>query len=116
MSSIKRFSLIVSLFILCFCLQAHEKAVQSWESELSSIQVNPGATLQFSYIICHASDISTGSSNRISRSLKQSNNTSLEVVVTAMDIKRSPEALVHPVQIVKKSGSEHAFKRCSINS
>src|SRR5689334_18573236 len=65
-----------------------------------SIQVNPGETLQFSYVGYSPIDIKPGNDNTIGISLKPADNTIGEVVVTAMDIKRNPKELGYSIQKV----------------
>ena len=76
---IKRFSLIVPLFILSLYSLARQTTVKTDAPEIFSLKVNQCETLRFSL-----------NSNTIGVSLKQSDNTLGEVVVTAMDVKDFP--------------------------
>jgi TonB-linked SusC/RagA family outer membrane protein len=69
-----------------------------------SIRMNPGETLQVSYVGYEGADIKPGDSGTVAISLKPADNTMGEVVVTAMDIKRNPRELGYSVQ--KVSGTE----------
>jgi hypothetical protein len=66
-----------------------------------SIKVNSGETLQFSYVGFQPQEIKHGADNTLNMTLKPSDNTLGEVVVTAMDIKRNPRELGYSVQTVK---------------
>ena len=68
-----------------------------------SIKVNAGETLQFSYVGFQPQEIKPGADNTLNLTLKPSDNTLGEVVVTAMDIKRNPRELGYSVQTVKGS-------------
>ncbi|MBL7740554.1 MAG: SusC/RagA family TonB-linked outer membrane protein [Chitinophagaceae bacterium] len=63
-----------------------------------SIQVNPGETLQVSYVGYEPQDVKPGESATLGISLKPAEGTLGEVVVTAMDIKRNPRELGYSVQ------------------
>src|SRR5262249_17607459 len=65
-----------------------------------SIQVNPGETLQISYVGYDQQDIKPGNSNTVGISLKASEGALGEVVVTAMDIKRNPRELGYSAQVL----------------
>ena len=65
-----------------------------------SIKVNPGETLQVSYVGYMTSELKPGDSGTIAVSLKTADNMMGEVVVTAMDIKRSPRSLGYSTQAV----------------
>jgi TonB-linked SusC/RagA family outer membrane protein len=69
-----------------------------------TIRLNPGETLQVSYVGYDAKDIKPGDGNTVAINLKPSDNAIGEVVVTAMDIKRNPRELGYSVQ--KVSGQE----------
>src|SRR6185503_4117553 len=65
-----------------------------------SIQVNPGETLQFSYVGYEPQDVKAGDGATIGINLKPSDNTIGEVVVTAMDIKRNSRSLGYSAQSI----------------
>lgn len=71
-----------------------------------SIQVNAGETLQFSYVGYEPQDIRPGDGNTVGISLKTTDGTLGEVVVTAMDIKRNSRELGYSAQ--KVGGKEIA--------
>ena len=71
-----------------------------------SIKVNPGETLQLSYVGYQPTEIKPGSSNTLAVSLKSSDITMGEVIVTAMDIKRNAREVPYSVQ--KVSGKDIA--------
>src|SRR6476469_7632836 len=71
-----------------------------------SIQVNAGETLQFSYVGYQPQDAKPGDGTTLGISLKPSDNTMGEVVVTAMDIKRNARELGYSAQ--KVGGKEIA--------
>lgn len=71
-----------------------------------SIQVNPGETLQFSYVGYESQDVKPGAGNTIGISLKAASGELGEVIVTAMDIKRNSRELGYSAQ--KVSGKEIA--------
>ncbi|MBL7725485.1 MAG: SusC/RagA family TonB-linked outer membrane protein [Chitinophagaceae bacterium] len=66
-----------------------------------SIKVNPGEVLQVSYVGYSTAEIKPGDGNTVGVSLKTADNTMGEVVVTAMDIKRSPRSLGYSTQSLK---------------
>ena len=55
-----------------------------------SIKLNPGETLQITHVGYQTTELKPGSGEAVGISLKTADNTMGEVVVTAMDIKRSP--------------------------
>jgi TonB-linked SusC/RagA family outer membrane protein len=69
-----------------------------------TIKMNPGETLQISYVGYEGTDVKPGEGNTVALSLKPTDVTIGEVVVTAMDIKRNPRELGYSVQ--KVSGAE----------
>ncbi|MFI5128665.1 MAG: SusC/RagA family TonB-linked outer membrane protein [Chitinophagales bacterium] len=71
-----------------------------------SIQISPGETLQFSYVGFQPEDVTPGDGATVGISLKTSDNTMGEVVVTAMDIKRNSRELGYSAQ--KVGGKEIA--------
>src|SRR5687767_7915543 len=66
------------------------RIVQTDASGRFSIRVNPGETLQFSYVGYEATEVKPGDGGTMSINLKPGDVTMGEVVVTAMDIKRNP--------------------------
>ncbi len=80
-----------------------KRFVQTDANGKFSIKMNAGETLQFTYVGYSPIDVKPDGTN-ISLSLKPSDNTMGEVVVTAMDIKRNPRELGYSVQ--KVSGAE----------
>ncbi|HEY6505706.1 MAG TPA: carboxypeptidase-like regulatory domain-containing protein, partial [Chitinophagaceae bacterium] len=71
-----------------------------------TIQVGPGETLQASYVGYEPQDIKPGEGNTVGISLKATDGTLGEVVVTAMDIKRNSRELGYSAQ--KVGGKEIA--------
>ncbi len=63
-----------------------------------SIAVNPGETLQVSYVGYEPQTIKPGDSNTLGISMKAIDGTLGEVIVTAMDIKRNPRELGYSAQ------------------
>lgn len=66
-----------------------------------TLKVNPGEVLQVTYVGYVTADIKPGDSDTIGFSMKTADNTMGEVIVTAMDIKRSPRSLGYSTQSVK---------------
>lgn len=81
-----------------------------------SIKVNPGETLQFSYVGYQTEEIKPGSGETLGVSLKTADNTMGEVVVTAMDIKRNPRELGYSVQKVSGSDVQETQRENFLNS
>lgn len=71
-----------------------------------SIAINPGETLQVSYVGYETQTVKPGDGNSIGISLKAVDGTLGEVIVTAMDIKRNPRELGYSAQ--KVDGQELA--------
>lgn len=71
-----------------------------------SIKVNPGETLQVTYVGYQTTDVKPGGGDTVGVSLKTADNTMGEVVVTAMDIKRNAREVPYSVQ--KVSGKDIA--------
>ena len=71
-----------------------------------TIQVNAGETLELSHVGYAPQDVKPGDGNTVGISLKPSDNTMGEVVVTAMDIKRNVRELGYSAQ--KVGGKEIA--------
>ena len=63
-----------------------------------TLKMNPGETLQVSYVGYVTTDVKPGSGETVGISLKTADNMMGEVVVTAMDIKRNPRSLGYSVQ------------------
>ncbi|MEI9810548.1 MAG: SusC/RagA family TonB-linked outer membrane protein [Bacteroidota bacterium] len=82
------------------------RIVQTDANGKFSIQVSPGETLQISYVGYEPQDIKPGDSNTVGISLKATDGTLGEVVVTAMDIKRNSRELGYSAQ--KVGGKEIA--------
>lgn len=66
-----------------------------------SITVNPGETLQLSYVGYEPTDVTPGSSNAVSVNLKKTGGDLGEVVVTAYGIQRQKKSLGYSTQVVK---------------
>lgn len=66
-----------------------------------TLKVNPGEVLQVTYVGYVTADVKPGDGATLGISLKTADNTMGEVVVTAMDIKRSPRSLGYSTQSVK---------------
>lgn len=82
------------------------RATQTDANGRFTIKVNPGETLQFSYVGYESTETKAGDGNTVAISLKPSDGAMSEVVVTAMDIKRNPRELGYSVQ--KVGGDEIA--------
>jgi TonB-linked SusC/RagA family outer membrane protein len=81
-----------------------------------TLKVNPGETLQVSYVGYETTDIKSGDAATISVSLKAADNTMGEVVVTAMDIKRNPRELGYSVQTVDGKDIQETQRENFLNS
>lgn len=81
-----------------------------------SISVNPGETLQLSYVGYEAQDVRPGSGNTIAVSLKATDASLTEVVVTAMDIKRNPRELGYSVQKIDGEEIQRTQRENFLNS
>jgi TonB-linked SusC/RagA family outer membrane protein len=92
------------------------RTVQTDANGSFSIKVNSGETLQFSYVGHQPFEIKPGSNNTVNVTLRQSDNTLGEVVVTAMDIKRNPRELGYSVQTVKGSDIQQTQRENFVNS
>jgi TonB-linked SusC/RagA family outer membrane protein len=66
-----------------------------------TLKVNPGEVLQVTYVGYVTTDVKPGDGATLGITLKTADNTMGEVVVTAMDIKRSPRSLGYSTQSVK---------------
>lgn len=80
-----------------------------------SIRVNPGETLQISYVGYQTADIKPDG-NTVSISLKTADIMMGEVVVTAMDIKRNPRELGYSVQKVAGAEIQETQRENFLNS
>lgn len=81
-----------------------------------SIKVNPGETLQVTYVGYETTEIKPGGSDNISINLKVADNTMGEVIVTAMDIKRNPRSLGYSVQKVDGEEIQQTQRENFLNS
>ncbi len=91
------------------------KITQTDASGKFSIKVNPGETIQFSYVGYQTEDIKPGD-GAISLSLKTADKMMGEVVVTAMDIKRNPRELGYAVQKVSGTDVQETQRENFLNS
>ena len=92
------------------------RTVQTDANGFFTIKVNAGETLQFSYVGHQPADIKPGTNNTVNVTLKQTDNTLGEVVVTAMDIRRNPRELGYSVQTVKGSDIQQTQRENFVNS
>jgi TonB-linked SusC/RagA family outer membrane protein len=92
------------------------RIVQTDANGKFSIRVNPGETLQFSYVGYNPVDMKPGDVSTLGITLKPSDNTMGEVVVTAMDIKRNPRELGYSIQTVKGNDIQETQRENFINS
>jgi TonB-linked SusC/RagA family outer membrane protein len=81
-----------------------------------SIKVNPGETLQITYVGYQTAEIKPGSGETVGISLKTADNTMGEVVITAMDIKRSPRSLGYSAQGVSGKDIAETQRENFLNS
>lgn len=81
-----------------------------------SIKLNPGETLQVSYVGYTTQEVKPGDSGNVGISLKTADNTMGEVVVTAMDIKRSPRSLGYSAQGVTGKDIAETQRENFVNS
>lgn len=80
-----------------------------------TIKLNPGEVLQVSYVGYVTTDVKPDG-NTVGINLKTADNTMGEVVVTAMDIKRSPRSLGYSVQTVKGDEIQETQRENFLNS
>ena len=80
-----------------------------------SVKLNPGETLQISYVGYTTTDVKPEGST-VGISLKTADNMMGEVVVTAMDIKRNPRELGYSVQTVKGADIAETQRENFVNS
>jgi TonB-linked SusC/RagA family outer membrane protein len=81
-----------------------------------SIRINPGGTLQISHVGFATEELRPGPANNIGISLKSTDATMQEVVVTAMDIKRNARELGYSVQTVNGGEIKESQRDNFINS
>lgn len=81
-----------------------------------SIRVNPGETLEISYVGYEATTVKPGNGNTVAVSLKTIDGSLGEVVVTAMDIKRNPRELGYSVQKVNGDEIKETQRENFLNS
>jgi TonB-linked SusC/RagA family outer membrane protein len=93
-----------------------KRFVQTDANGKFTIKVNPGETLQLSYVGYEAMDVKPGDGNTVAVSLKPSDNAMGEVVVTAMDIKRNPRELGYSVQKVAGAEIQETQRENFLNS
>ncbi|MEO7923131.1 MAG: TonB-dependent receptor [Chitinophagaceae bacterium] len=91
------------------------RIVQTDANGKFSIKVNPGETLQVSYVGYQTVDIKPDGGT-VGVSLKTADNTMGEVVVTAMDIKRNPRELGYSVQKVSGTDIQETQRENFLNS
>ncbi|MBK7560708.1 MAG: SusC/RagA family TonB-linked outer membrane protein [Chitinophagaceae bacterium] len=92
------------------------RIVQTDANGKFSIKVNPGETLQVSYVGFTSQDVKPGDGNTLGISMKPTDNMMGEVVVTAMDIKRNPRELGYSVQTVKGTDIQETQRENFVNS
>ncbi|HMU45889.1 MAG TPA: SusC/RagA family TonB-linked outer membrane protein [Chitinophagaceae bacterium] len=92
------------------------RIVQTDANGKFSISVNQGETLQITYVGYETQEVKVGSGDTLGISLKQTDNTMGEVVVTAMDIKRSPRSLGYSTQGVDGKDIADSRRENFINS
>ncbi len=80
------------------------RIVQTDANGKFSIKASPGETLQITYVGYETQEVKAGDASNIGISMKATDGTLGEVVVTAMDIKRNPRELGYAVQ--KLDGAE----------
>ena len=81
-----------------------------------SIKVNPGETLQVSYVGYQTYEVKAGSGDMVGISLKAADNTLGEVIVTAMDQKRNSRELGYSVQTIKGTDIAETQRENFVNS
>ena len=81
-----------------------------------SIKMNPGETLEISYVGYEATNVKPGDGNTVSVNLKSADTALGEVVVTAMDIKRNPRELGYSVQKVNGDDIKETQRENFLNS
>ncbi len=81
-----------------------------------SIKMNPGEVLQVSFVGFETLDVKPGDGGTVGISLKTADNTMGEVIVTAMDIKRTPRSLGYSTQTVKGEDIQESQRENFLNS
>ncbi len=81
-----------------------------------SIRISQGETLQLSYVGFETIDVKPGEGATVAISMKPTDNTIGEVVVTAMDIKRNPRELGYSVQKVAGAEIQETQRENFLNS
>lgn len=81
-----------------------------------TIQVGPGETVQFSYVGYEPHEVKPGEGNTLGISMKSTDGTLGEVVVTAMDIKRNPRELGYSVQKIGGDDIKETQRENFLNS
>ncbi|MBN8673500.1 MAG: SusC/RagA family TonB-linked outer membrane protein [Chitinophagales bacterium] len=81
-----------------------------------TIKVNPGETLQLSYVGHDAIEVKPGDGSTVAVSMKSSDGALGEVVVTAMDIKKNPRELGYSVQKVGGQEIQETQRENFLNS
>jgi TonB-linked SusC/RagA family outer membrane protein len=81
-----------------------------------SLKVNPGETIQVSFVGYQTQEVKADEATNLGISLKTADNTMGEVVVTAMDIKRSPRSLGYSTQTVKGDDIVESQRENFLNS
>ena len=92
------------------------RIVQTDANGKFSIKVNPGETLQVTYVGYQNYEVKPGDGGTVGISLKTADNTMGEVVVTAMDIKRSPRSLGYSAQGVSGKDIAETQRENFLNS
>jgi len=81
-----------------------------------TIKVNPGETLQVTYVGYQPQEVNPGAGSTIGVTMKSTDGTLGEVVVTAMDIKRNPRELGYSVQSVSGDDIKESQRENFLNS
>ena len=92
------------------------RIVQTDANGKFSLKVNTGETLQVSYVGYQTEDVKVGDGATVGISLKTADNMMGEVVVTAMDIKRSPRSLGYSTQSVTGDVIQETQRENFLNS
>ncbi|MCY7309137.1 MAG: SusC/RagA family TonB-linked outer membrane protein [Chitinophagaceae bacterium] len=97
-------------------VKSTRRVVQTDADGKFSIKVNPGETLQVSYVGYQTEDIKPVDGSALGISLKTADNMMGEVIVTAMDIKRNPRELGYSVQKVSGADIQETQRENFLNS
>ena len=97
-------------------VKGSRKITQTDANGKFSIKVAPGETLQVTYVGYQTSDVKPGDGTTVGISMKTAVNTLGEVVVTAMDIKRSPRSLGYSTQSVTGTDIQESQRENFLNS